>query len=203
VLIILAAGGAILVFALLVLAWLLKGLFANVGTGGTINAPAIGANSPTPGAPSEPVVVKPIGATVFPPGPGADNPGSANSAIDGNPAGWPTDVYSDSDPFPGFKSGVGLMLQLSEPARLSAVDVKLSSTGTEIQIYSSITKTPANIKDTQLTQLTSTPVQPGDNRIPVTMSSPTSYVLVWISKLGHTNGKSQTTISDIRLEAAH
>jgi len=214
VLIILIVGGAILVVALLVLAWVLKGLFANVGTGGTINAPAIGANSPTPGAPSEPAVVKPIGATVFPPGPGADNPGDADLAIDGDPTtAWSTDVYTDNDPFPGFKSGVGLMLQLSEPARLSAVDVKLSSTGTEIQICASTTETPAtggsgaacgaSANDT--TKLTPpTPVQPGvDNRIPVTMSSPTSYVLVWISKLGHTNGKSQSSIYEIRLEAAH
>jgi putative peptidoglycan lipid II flippase len=206
VLIILTVGGAILVVALLVLAWVLKGLFAGVGTGGTINAPAIGANSPTQGAPSESgsAVVKPIGATVFPPGPGADNPGDADLAIDGNATtAWSTDVYSDNNPFPSFKRGVGLMLQLSEPAKLSAVDVNLSSTGTEIQIFSSTTQTPASIDDT--TKLTQpTPVQPGvDNRIPVTMSSPTSYVLVWISKLGHTNGKSQSSIYEIRLEAAH
>jgi putative peptidoglycan lipid II flippase len=203
VLIILTVGGAILVVALLVLAWLLKGLFANVGTGGTINAPAIGANSPTLGAPPEPVGVKPIRATVFPPGPGADNPGSADLAIDGNPeTAWSTDVYSDNNPFPNFKRGVGLMLQLSEPARISAVDVKLSSTGTEIQIRSSTTDSPATLNDTK--QLTpDTPVQPDqDNRIPVTMSSPTSYVLVWISKLGHTNGESQSSIYEIRLEAA-
>jgi putative peptidoglycan lipid II flippase len=214
VLIILTVGGAILVVALLVLAWALKGLFANVGTGGTINAPAIGANTPTAGAPSESAVVKPIGATVFPPGPGADSPGTADLAIDGDATtAWSTDVYSDSDPFPGFKSGVGLMLQLSEPARLSAVDVKLSSTGTEIQICSSTTETPATggpgaacgASANDITKLSQpTPVQPGvDNRIPVTMSSPTSYVLVWISKLGHTNGKSQSSIFEIRLEAAH
>jgi putative peptidoglycan lipid II flippase len=200
-------GGSILVVALLVLAWALKGLFGDVGTGGTINAPAIGANSPTAGAPTETGSVKPIRATVFPPGPGADNPDKAYLAIDGNPlTAWSTDVYSDSVPFPNFKRGVGLMLQLSEPAKLSAVDINLSSTGTEIQIYSATTDSPASLDDTkQLTQLTRspTPVQPGPNRIPVTMSSPTSYVLVWISTLGTTKDESMTSIYEISLEAAH
>jgi putative peptidoglycan lipid II flippase len=192
---------------LLVLAWVLKGLFANVGTGGTINAPAIGANTPTAGAPSESAVVKPVGATVFPPGPGADSPGTADLAIDGDATtAWSTDVYSDSVPFPNFKRGVGLMLQLSEPAKLSAVDINLSSTGTEIQIYSATTDSPGSLDDTkQLTQLTRspTPVQQGPNRIPVTMSSPTSYVLVWISTLGTTKDESMTSIYEISLEAAH
>jgi putative peptidoglycan lipid II flippase len=196
-------GGAILVVALLVLAWVLKGVFGDVGTGGTINAPAIGANSPTAGAPTETVPVKPVRATVFSPGGGADNPGKAYLAIDGNPStAWSTDTYHDAVPFPNFKSGVGLMLQLPAPAKLSAVDINLSSTGTQIQIRSATTESPSSLEDT--TALTPpTPVQPGQNRIPVTMSSPTSYVLVWIAKLGTTKGDSQSDIYEIGLEAAH
>jgi putative peptidoglycan lipid II flippase len=181
----------------------LKGVFGDVGTGGTINAPAIGANSPTAGAPTETVPVKPVRATVFSPGGGADNPGKAYLAIDGNPStAWSTDTYHDAVPFPNFKSGVGLMLQLPAPAKLSAVDINLSSTGTQIQIRSATTESPSSLEDT--TALTPpTPVQPGQNRIPVTMSSPTSYVLVWIAKLGTTKGDSQSDIYEIGLEAAH
>jgi putative peptidoglycan lipid II flippase len=195
----LSVGGAILVVALLVLAWALNGLFSDVGSG-TINAPAIGADSPDAGTPGDTGTVKPLRATVFSPGGGADNPGSADLAIDGNTStAWATDTYDDSVPFPAFKNGVGLMLQLPEPTQLSAVDVNVSSTGTQIQIRSATTDSPSSLDDT--TALTPpTPVQPGPNRIPVTMSSPTSNVLVWISKLGTTKGESQSDVYEIGLE---
>jgi putative peptidoglycan lipid II flippase len=198
----LIVGGAILVVALLVLAWALKGLFGEVGVGTTINAPAIGANSATPGASPSVTDVKPIRATVFSPEGGADSPGSAGLAIDGNPStAWATDTYSDGVPFPGFKNGVGLMLQLSEPTKLSAVNVNLSSTGTKIQIRSATTDSPASLDDT--TKLTDpTAVQPGQNRIPVTMSAPTSFVLVWIATLGSTDGASRSDIYEISLDRA-
>jgi putative peptidoglycan lipid II flippase len=93
-------------------------------------------------------------------------------------------------------------LQLAQPAKLSAVDINLSSTGTQIQIFSATTASPDRLEDTTaLTQPTT--VQPGPNRIPVTMSSPTSYVLVWIAKLGTTNGASRSDIYEIGLEGAH
>ena len=145
----LSVGGAIIVVALMILAWALKGLFGDVGVNTTINAPAIGANSPTPGATTSVTDVKPLRATVFSPEGVADNPGTAGLAIDGNPStAWSTDTYSDSVPFPGFKNGVGLMLQLPEPTKLSAVNVNLSSTGTRIQIRSATTDSPASLEDT-------------------------------------------------------
>ncbi|HXR41337.1 MAG TPA: hypothetical protein VN738_02950, partial [Acidothermaceae bacterium] len=197
----LSVGGAILVVALLVLAWALKGLFADVGAG-TINAPAIGANSPIPGAPESAVSVKPTRVTVFSPGGDADNPGTANLAIDGNPStAWNTDKYTDSVPFPGFKNGVGLMLQLPEPTKLEAVDINVSSTGTKIQIRSATTDAPSSLDDTSaLTPPTA--VQAGQNRIPITMSAPTSHVLVWITTLGSTGGESRADIYEIALEKA-
>ena len=197
----LAVGGAIIVVALLVLAWALKGVFGDVGNG-TINAPAIGANVPGSGssqaAPAK--FVKPLKATVFSPGGGADNPDKANLAIDGDPStGWPTDTYHDAVPFPNFKNGVGLLLELPRPTVLSAVNVNLSSTGTEIQIRSSQSATPSALSDT--TEMTPpTPVQPGNNHIPVNNAAPTSDVLVWISKLGTTNGESRTDLYEITLE---
>ena len=58
-------------------------------------------------------------------------------AIDGNPATvWPTDTYSDPVPFPNFKNGVGLMLQLPQPTTIGAVTIDLNSTGTSVQIRS-------------------------------------------------------------------
>jgi serine/threonine-protein kinase len=96
---------------------------------------------------------------------------------------------------------MGLLLHLSEPTALSAVTIDVSSTGTQVQIRSSPTETPTKLADT--TELTpTTPLQPGRNRIEVDDPTTTSNVLVWISTLGTTSGKSRTEISEITLQAA-
>jgi len=145
--------------------------------------------------------VKPVSATVFSPNGSPDNPQDADLAIDGNPdTGWSTVTYKDPVPFPNFIEGMGLVLHLSEPTALSAVTLDVSSTGTEVQIRSSPTEDPAKLSDT--TELTSnTPLQQGHNRIEVNNRTKTSNVLVWITKLGTTNGESRTEISDITLQA--
>jgi len=147
-------------------------------------------------------IVKPTAATVFSPAGVPDNPQKAALAIDGNPdTSWPTVTYKDPVPFPNFIEGEGLLLHLSEPTALSAVTIDLSSTGTEVQIRSSPTETPATLADT--TELTpTTPLQPGHNRIEVRDRTETSNVLVWISTLGTTDGQSRTAISEITLQAA-
>ena len=146
--------------------------------------------------------VKPVSATVFSPNGAPDNPQDADLAIDGNPdKGWSTVTYKDPVPFPNFIEGMGLLLHLSEPTALSTVTLDVSSTGTEVQIRSSSTEDPAKLSDT--TELTSTtPLQQGHNRIEVHDTTKTSNVLVWITKLGTTDGASRTEISDITLQAA-
>jgi serine/threonine-protein kinase len=146
-------------------------------------------------------IVKPVSATVFSPGGAPDNPQKAGLAIDGNPdTSWTTVTYKDATPFPNFIEGEGLLLHLSDATALSAVTIDLSSTGTEVQIRSSPTETPADLADT--TELTpTTPLQPGHNRIEVRDSTKTSNVLVWITKLGTTDGASRTEISEITLQA--
>ena len=147
-------------------------------------------------------MVKPVRATVFPPGPGADNPGLAKFAIDGDPdTVWTTDPYKRPDAFPRYKAGFGLLLQLPKPTALSAVTIEVGSNGTDVQIRSARSATPDGLDDT--TELTPpTPVHRGTNRIPIEASTKTSYVLVWISKLGTTNRQNQATLSEITLQAA-
>ena len=147
-------------------------------------------------------IVKPVSATVFSPSGSPDNPQKADLAIDGNPdTAWPTVTYKDAVPFPKFVEGEGLLLHLSEPTALSAVTIDVSSTGTEVQIRSSPTETPATLADT--TELTpTTSLQPGHNRVEVHDRTKTSNVLVWITKLGTTDGQSRTEISEITLQAA-
>ncbi|WP_135454702.1 serine/threonine-protein kinase [Mycobacterium sp. DL99] len=146
-------------------------------------------------------IVTPETATVFSPGGSPDHPDQAGLAIDGNPdTSWPTDIYQDAAPFPAFKEGVGLLLQLPSPTALSEVTIDVPSTGTEVQIRAADSAHPNSLSDT--TELTPTvALQPGQNTITVDNQTETSNVLVWISKLGTLDGQSRTNISEVMLRA--
>jgi putative peptidoglycan lipid II flippase len=195
-------GAAILVVALVVLASVLSRMFSDVGS---LDKDQLGLNGPSTSNSGDGAaagsIVKPVSATVYSPGGEADNPASAALAIDGSPGtSWETDTYHDPVPFPGFKSGVGLMVQLPHPTVVGAVNVDLPSNGTKIQIRSSATAAPGKLENTAaLSQPVS--MHPGHNTIPVNASSPTSYVLVWISTLGTTNGQSRTSLSEVTVQA--
>ncbi len=194
-------AAVILVVALIVLASFLGRIFGD--TDGGLKGDKLGLNTTTsaaPGAAGD--VVKPVAATVFSPEGGADAPDLAELAIDGDPATvWPTDTYTDAVPFPNFKNGVGLMLQLPEDTVVGGVTIGVSSTGTEVQIRSAASSSPDSLDDTTL--LTGpTLLEPGTNTIAVPRSEPTSYLLVWISTMGQTGGESRTDVSEISVRAA-
>jgi putative peptidoglycan lipid II flippase len=197
-----AVAGSILVVALIVLATVLRGVFSDVG--GPLNKDELGLNAPSSSTSNSPNVnsVKPVRATVFSPGGEADNPADAGNAIDGNPATvWKTDTYSDPVPFPNFKNGVGLILQLPQPTAIGAVTLSLNSTGTSIQIRSAQSATPATLDDTS--PLTPpTPMKTGSNTITIDNPQPVSNLVVWITTLGTVDGKSETAISEITLKPA-
>jgi putative peptidoglycan lipid II flippase len=196
------AGVAILVVALIVMASVLKGIFSDVGGG---ISDGLGLNDPSSSeteTAQNTGAVKPVRATVFSPGGEADNPQDAGLAIDGNPAtGWTTDTYTDPVPFPNFKNGVGLILQLPQPTAIGEVSFDLNSTGTSVQLRSAQSATPASLDDT--TELTSPqPMKTGANTITVSNPASTSYVVVWITTLGQVDGRSEAMISDITLKKA-
>ncbi len=206
----LGVGGAIIVVALLVLASVLSRIFGDVGggLGGDqlgLNAPttsAEGGNAGSGGNAGAGNVVKPVRVTVFSPEGEADAPDEAGKAIDGNSSTvWPIDTYTDAVPFPNFKNGVGLMLQLSQPTKLGEVTIDLNSTGTAVQIRSSQTPTPSSLDDTSV-MVPATTLKPGSNTIKVDNATPTSNVLVWVSTLGQVDGKSRSDIAEITLKAA-
>lgn len=195
------AGAAVLVVALVVLASVLSRIFGD--TDGGLKGDRLGLNTTTStssGAPG--VEVKPVAVTVFSPDGGADAPDLAGLAIDGDPSTtWPTDTYTDSVPFPNFKSGVGLMLQLPQPTEVGAVTVSVSSTGTQVQIRSAESANPAALADTTVLA-GPTALKPGSNTISVPAAEPTSYLLVWISTMGQTSGENRTEVSEITVNAA-
>lgn len=199
-----AVAGSILVVALIVLATVLRGVFSDVG--GPLDKDQLGLSAPTStsGSSSSPAAstVKPVKATVFSPGGEADNPADAAMAIDGNPAtAWSTDIYSDAVPFPNFKNGVGLLLQLPQPTAIGSVTLNLNSTGTSIQIRASQSATPATLDDT--TVLTPpTPMKTGMNTITIANPAPVGNVVVWITTLGTVDGKSESALSEITLKSA-
>lgn len=197
----LGVGGAIIIVALIVLATVLSRIFGDVGDG--LGGDELGLNAPTTSAQADTGgVVKPVGVTVFSPEGEADAPDEARLAIDGNQSTvWPIDTYTDPVPFPNFKNGVGLMLQLPQPTAIGEVTINLNSTGTAVEIRSSDTATPASLEDT--TVLTpATTLKPGANTIKVDNPTPTSHLLVWVSTLGQVNGESRSDIAEITLKAA-
>ncbi len=202
-----AAAVAVIVVALLVLASIVSKIFGNVGGG--LNKDELGLNGPGSSSSSSAAssaaagsVVKPTRAMVFSPDGEADNPGQAGWAIDGSStSGWQTDIYTDAVPFPSFKNGVGLMLQLPSPTVVGAVSIDTPSTGTKVEIRSSSTAAPGKLEDT--TVLTpATTLKPGHNTIPVRAGAATSNVLVWITTLGSTDGKNRSELSKITVQAA-
>ncbi len=197
----LGAGAVVLIVGVLVLSSFLGKLFGTDNSG--LKGEELGLNTITTGGNTATgPVVKPSAATVFSPQGGADAPDLAGLAIDGNPAtAWPTDTYNDPVPFPGFKNGVGLMLQLPEPTVVGSVTITVSSTGTQVQLRSATSGTPNSLEDTTaLTQPTA--LKTGATTIQVPNAPPTTHLLVWISTLGQTNGKSRADVSEISVRAA-
>ena len=195
------AGAVIILVALVVLASVVSKIFGNVGGG--LNRDELGLNTTTSTAPAASgSMVKPTQATVFSPEGEADNPGTAGNAIDGDAStAWQTDIYHDTVPFPGFKSGVGLLLQLPRPTVVGAVTVDTVSTGTKVEIRSAPTATPAKLDDTTVLA-PAFALKPGHNVIPVRAGAATSNLLVWISTLGTIDGKNRTDLSEITVQAA-
>jgi putative peptidoglycan lipid II flippase len=201
----LSVGAAVIVIALIVLGSVLKGIFGDVGG---FSQDQLGLSAPTTsadgggGGGGSGATIKPVKATVFSPEGEADAPDQAPLAIDGNQStAWPIDTYSDPVPFPNFKNGVGLMLQLPQPTTVGEVTINVNSTGTSVEIRSAQTPNPSSLAGT--TVLTpATPLKPGSNTIKVDNASPTSNLLVWVSTLGQVDGKSRSDIAEITVKAA-
>ncbi|OBH35689.1 murein biosynthesis protein MurJ [Mycobacterium intracellulare] len=203
------AGLAVIVVALLVLASVVSKIFGNVGGG--LNKDELGLNGPSSSASASPStttsaaagsIVKPTRASVYSPDGEVDNPGTAGQAIDGDPStAWATEVYTDAVPFPSFKQGEGLILQLPYPTVVGQVTIDTPSSGTKVEIRAASSSAPASLNDTKLLAQAFT-LKPGHNVIPVRAGSPTSNLLVWISTLGTTNGKSQAGFFEITVQAA-
>jgi putative peptidoglycan lipid II flippase len=200
-------GLAIIVVALFVIASVVSKVFGNLNGGLNkdelgLNAPSASSSSSTASSAPTGNKVKPTKATVFFPDGDPDNPGQASLAIDGDPStSWQTEIYQDAAPFPSWKKGEGLMLALPKATVVNAVTIDTPSTGTKVEIRSATMQSPSSLDDTKVLAPAFT-LKPGHNVIPVNASTSTSYLLVWISTLGSTDGKYRAEISEITVQAA-
>ncbi|GAA4485005.1 murein biosynthesis integral membrane protein MurJ [Rhodococcus olei] len=194
--------GVLTVIVLALAGWWLTNLLAGGNSDAPLNEQNIGLTTgaeappstvaPAP-APAVPQPVTPAGATVFSPQGSPDNPSTAGLAVDGNPATkWSTDAYFDQ--FPSFKSGVGLIVGLAQPARLTEVSITSPSPGTEVEIRTSPSDRPT-LDQTQV--IGRATLKNGVTTIPVTADGTTNKVLVWITKLGADGGKNQSSIAEV------
>ncbi|MBF6437803.1 peptidoglycan biosynthesis protein MviN [Nocardia cyriacigeorgica] len=170
----------------------------NIGLTTANSAPAEPAATPGAPAPKAGVPVPVTGVSVFSPEGTPDNVNGVSSVLDNNASSmWRTDQYFQQ--FPALKKGVGLLATLPSPAKLTNVAINSPSPGTRVEIRTSPTTSPT-LDQTQL--IGSATLVDGVTQIPVQADQAARYVLVWITGLGNADGQFQTSIADIRFDAA-
>lgn len=167
----------------------------------TENAAAPAPESPgavpnNPAASGVPVPVAEVG--VFSPQGTPDGVNSVNAVLDDDPATvWRTDQYFQQ--FPALKKGVGLIATLPSPAKLTNVSIVSPTPGTAVEIRTAPTNSPT-LDQTQL--IGSAVLSDGITRIAVDAGQSARYVLVWITGLGNEGSQFQSSIADLRFDAA-
>ncbi|WP_324194481.1 murein biosynthesis integral membrane protein MurJ [Nocardia blacklockiae] len=167
----------------------------------TASVAPVNPNSGAPEATASPdgaVPVRPTAATVFSPEGTPDSPAAVASVLDGNPTTvWHTDQYFQQ--FPALKKGVGVVATLGSPSKLSKVIIDSPSPGTVVEVRTSPTATPT-LDQTQL--IGQATLADGATEIPLRAGQPARYVLIWITSLANSGGQFQTSIADLRFDAA-
>ena len=180
------AGAAIIVVALLVLASVLSRMFSDVGG---LDKDQLGLNGPSTSTSGDSVaagsIVKPVSATVFSPGGEADNPASGRAGDRRQPGhrlgdrhlprpGTVPRLQERRRPDAAAAATHRRRCRQRRPAQQRNQDPDpLVGDGDAGQARGHHRAEPAGLD------------APGHNTIPVNASSPTSYVLVWISDAGH------------------
>jgi hypothetical protein len=138
------------------------------------------------------VLLKPVSASVFDLSGDPDDPGDAQNVINpGQGKSWHTQYYLGSPKFGGLKTGVGLILDMGSPVKLSSVTVQFGTTcctSAQVEIGASSTATKANLNS--FTSVSSLTNASGVTTFPVSSSATGRYVLIWITSLPPMAGQS-------------
>ena len=196
--IMIAALGAVAIIVLATVGWLVASKLAGPDTDSlTIPGLTTANNGPssqsqTPDAPAG-VPVKTSSAIVYSwPNGTADDPDSAQRALDNNPSTvWLTDSYTRL-------KGVGLLVTFPEATDLTHVWVNSPTQGARVEIRSATSTSP---QLTQTQEIGSATIGQGVTQIPVTSNGPVKNVIVWFPDVG-TSGKPAPSVVDVGFTAA-
>lgn len=159
----------------------------NLGHGAAPKAatsPRPTATSASPAAAHTPLHISAV--TDFDPeaSPPTENPGEAPLAIDGDPTtAWHTVTYYDSPQLGNLKSGVGLLVDLGSPQRLSQVHLTLVGSPTSLQILADpgAVSAPASTDGMRVVGA----AQDAGQNVTVNLTQPvtTRWFAVWLTSL--------------------
>jgi len=175
-------------------------------TGLVETAPPVTAEEPEEPEATEPVTVPagpvPIGiaavAAVDPGGDRAENGDTARRAVDRSPrSAWSTEEYKDA----GFggKDGVGLVLRLDAPARVTSLVVRSRPTGAVLQVYALRGDPPETAPRGWEAASAEVELARPRTRIRVDRRRPATALLLWITRLPGPNGANAVEIADVRV----
>jgi serine/threonine protein kinase len=170
---------------------------------GSGHAGAAISHPPAPSHGTSPTVLTPVSAQAL-----DESNTNVGSAIDNNPSTfWQTQYYIGNPVFGGLKPGVGLVLNMGKPVKLSSVTVTFGSIaggGVEIRIGTPSGPVPPpdeSSADLAYANQFTTVAQQSDVAGTVTfpVSSPASgqYVLIWFTKLPPMAGASNRYQAEI------
>lgn len=155
---------------------------------------------PEPAPAAEPVIAS---ATLVSPDAGMiagidpaqqDSPGTVPNAVDGNPAtAWQSWTYVSSTMDP--MSGIGLHIELAEPATVTEVVLDVAGTGGNIQIRDTVLDAPSSGKVVAEGPITGNPTT-------MTLEEPltASSFVIWITELPqNASGGNQIILNEITL----
>lgn len=206
----LAVGGLIAVFVLLAAYAVISGVgVSKAGTspGARTESPsAVRRSSPTPNPPrtsaSSPAqhALSIAAITAFGPAgtSDGDNPGLASRVIEGGSQPWYSSWYASAE-FGNLQAGTGLLLDMGQAVRISAVRVVLGSLpGATFRVLVGDTAALPDLS----TVATATNVA-GTVQLPVTTQDSSRYVLIWFTQLPpNGQGKYQIDVYSVTVDGA-
>lgn len=136
-----------------------------------------------------------------PQGDDQENPEDVDLAIDGNTAtGWKTSTYFNQPELGGLKDGVGLVLSLDAPRRLTSIQLRFGRAPVSLVIYGSVNPSTLPQQLRGLTRIGGVDKAGITTQIRLTAQSRIRFVVVWLTSLPEAEpARYQGEIRDVRL----
>lgn len=139
---------------------------------------------------------------VDPPSGDRTETGGIDLSVDGkDDTGWPTQEYQSAR-FGNLKQGMGLLIDLGKPKKLSAIHLTMSAPDAEVQIrHGDEDFGDSSAGDKQISEsfANAGPPRQVQTKEQIAVDIKTRYLLVWITELPLNQGKYQVEIREIRV----